>query len=65
MAGDGNVFDVSTHIRIHLCGSENSMPELRRIVELSAEARRAPRHRWSTLEKDLRAAMSSFLASRT
>jgi hypothetical protein len=40
------------------------VPELRRIAELSVEARRAPQHRWSTLEKDLRAAMSSFLASR-
>jgi hypothetical protein len=62
--GDGDVFDVATHIRIHLCGLENPMPELRRIVELSDQATRAPRHRWNALEEDLRAAMSSFLASR-
>jgi hypothetical protein len=63
--GDGNVFDVATHIRIHLCGLENSMPELSRIVELSVEATHAPRYRWNALEEDLRAAMSSFLSSRT
>jgi hypothetical protein len=62
--GDGNVFDVATHIRIHLCGLENPMPELRRIVELSVEATHAPRHRWNALEEDLRAAMNSFLSSR-
>lgn len=59
--GDGNVFDVATHIRIHLCGSENSMPELRRIVELSVQATHAPRYKWNALEDDLRVAMSSFL----
>jgi hypothetical protein len=64
IGGDGNVFDVATHIRIHLCGFENPMAELRRIVELSAEATHAPRDRWIALEKDLRAAMSSFLSSR-
>jgi hypothetical protein len=62
--GDGNVFDVATHIRIHLCGLENPMLQLRRIVELSLEATHAPRHRWNALEEDLRAAMSSFLGSR-
>jgi hypothetical protein len=65
MTDDGNVFDLATHIRIHLCGLESPVPELRRIAELSAEARRAPLQRWSKLEKDLRAAMSSFLASRS
>ena len=62
--GDGNVFDVAAHIRIHLCGLENPVPELRRIVELSVEASHAPRRRWNSLEKDLRAAMSSFLSGR-
>lgn len=62
--GDGNVFDVATHIRIHLCGFENPVPELRRIVELSAEATHASRFRWNALEEDLRGAMSSFLSSR-
>jgi hypothetical protein len=61
MAGEGNVIDVATHIRIHLCGSENSIPELRRIVELSVQARHAPRYKWNALEDDLRVAMSSFL----
>jgi hypothetical protein len=63
--GGGNVFDVATHIRIHLCGFENSMPELSRIVELSVEATHAPRFKWNALEEDLRAAMSSFLSSRS
>jgi hypothetical protein len=63
--GDGNVFDVASHIRIHLCGFDNSIPDLSRIVELSAEATRAPQHRWHALEEDLRAAMFSFLSSRT
>ena len=63
--GGGNVFDVATHIRIHLCGFENSMPELNRIVELSVEATHAPRFKWSALEEELRAAMSSFLSSRS
>jgi hypothetical protein len=61
IAGDGNVFDVATHIQIHLCGSENSIPELRRIVELSVQATHAPRYKWNALEGDLRVAMSSFL----
>ena len=62
--GDRNVFDVATHIKIHLCGLESPMPQLRRIAELSVEAEKAPRYRWNALEKDLRAAMSSFLSSR-
>ena len=64
LAGDENVFDVATHIRIHLHGAESPTPELRRIAELSAEASLAPRHRWSELEKELTAAMSSFLTMR-
>ena len=63
--GDGNVFDVATHIQIHLCGLESPMPQLRRIAELSVEAKHAPRYRWNALEEDLRAAMSSFLSSRS
>jgi hypothetical protein len=63
--GGGNVFDVATHIRIHLCGFEDSIPELNRIFELSVEATHAPRYRWNALEEDLRAAMSSFLSSRS
>jgi hypothetical protein len=41
------------------------MPELSRIVELSVEATHAPRFKWNALEEDLRAAMSSFLSSRS
>ena len=63
--GGGNVFDVATHIRIHLCGFEDSIPELNRIFELSVEATHAPRYRWNALEEDLRAAMSSLLSSRS
>jgi hypothetical protein len=63
--GDGNVFDAATHIRIHLRGFENSMPELSQIVELSVEATHAPRYRWNALEEDLRTAMSSFLSRRS
>ena len=62
--GGGSVFDVATHIRIHLCGRENSIPELRRIVELSSQAEHAPRRRWEALEEDLRAALSLFLSGR-
>jgi len=62
--GDENVCDVATHIRIHLCGFENSMPELSRIFALSVEATHAPRYRWNALEEGLRAAISSFLSGR-
>jgi hypothetical protein len=62
IAGDGNAFDVATHIRIHLRGSENSIPELHRIVELSVQAMHAPRYKWNALEDDLRVAMSSFIS---
>ena len=62
---DGNVFDVATHIRIHLCDFGSSIPELKRIVELSVEAAHAPRYRWNALEVELRTAMSSFLRLRS
>lgn len=63
ISGELNVFDAATHIRIHLCELKDSIPELDRIVELSRQAKGAPRRTWGALERELRTAMSRFLES--
>jgi hypothetical protein len=64
LQGDSNVFDAATHIRIHLCELAEPPQELRRIVSLSQQAKRAPRSAWEQLETELRDAMADFLHSR-
>jgi hypothetical protein len=59
--GESNVFDAATHIRIHLCELKDSPPELYRIVELSQQAKAAPRRTWDALEGELKTAMARFL----
>jgi len=62
--GDSNVFDEATHIRIHLCELKDPPQPLRRIVNVSNEARNAQRSEWGKLEQELTDAMSEFLRSR-
>ncbi len=58
--GDSNVFDEATHIRIHLCELKDPPPELRRIVNLSKQAKLGGR---KTLEAELKEAMAEFIDS--
>jgi hypothetical protein len=64
ISGESNVFDEATHIRIYICDLNHTPSELRPIVALSAEAKRAPRRKWKQLEQALRDAMADFLSSR-
>ena len=64
IAGEENVFNAATHIRIHLCELKEPPRELQRIVRLSKEANRAPKILWKRLEKDLNDALSEFLRLR-
>ena len=64
ISGESNVFNEATHIRTHICEWRNAPPELKPIVELSAEFEHAPRWKWKQLEQDLRDAMSKFLSTR-
>ena len=64
LAGESNVFDEATHIRIHICELREAPPELQPIVALSKESQNAPRSKWDQLEQQLRDAMSKFLATR-
>jgi hypothetical protein len=61
LAGESNVFDAATHIRIHLCELTDYPLELRRIADLAQQSRTAPRTSWNALEAELRTAMSQFL----
>jgi hypothetical protein len=59
--GQSNVFDEATYIRISLCELSDPPDTLRSIVNLSREAKNAPRYRWSRIESDLKDAFSDFL----
>ena len=59
--GDSNVFDEATYVRIHLCQLSDSPDALKRIVNLSKEARNTPRSQWSRIEADLVDAFEEFL----
>ncbi len=59
--GQSNVFDEATHVRIHLCELSEPPDSLRRIVDLSKEARNAPRSQWDRIEADLKDAFAEFL----
>jgi hypothetical protein len=64
LAGESNVFDEATHIRIHICELREAPPELQPIVALSKESKNASRLKWNQLEQQLRDAMSKFLTTR-
>jgi hypothetical protein len=60
--GGSNVFDEATYIRIHLCKLSEPPETLKSIVNLSKEARNAPRSEWGRIEADLTNAFSEFLS---
>jgi hypothetical protein len=64
LAGESNVFDEATHIRIHICELGEAPPELQAIVVLSKQSQNSPRLKWDQLEQQLRDAMSKFVAAR-
>lgn len=64
LAGETNVFNEATHIRIHICELHDPPPELQPIVALSEKSEDAPSWQWERLEKQLRDAMTQFLNSR-
>ena len=64
LAGETNVFNEATHIRIHICDWRHAPPELQPIVDLSEKSEHAPSWQWKQLEKQLREAMTQFLNSR-
>jgi hypothetical protein len=59
--GGSNLFDEATHVHIHLCELSEPPDNLRRIVNLSKEARNAPRSEWNRIEEELKNAFSDFL----
>lgn len=62
--GHSNVFDEATHIRVHLCALSEPPEPLRRIVNLSRDAKNAPRSQWGRIEAELKSAFSDFMRSR-
>ena len=62
LRGSSNVFDEATYIRIHLCHLSEPPEYLRQIVNLSKEAKNAPRLQWSHIEGDLENAFADLLA---
>ena len=64
LAGETNVFDEATHIRIHICELHDPPPELQPIVNLSKACKHPPRSQWDQLEKQLRDAMTALLQIR-
>lgn len=65
LAGETNLFNEATHIRIHICELHDAPPELQPIVALSEQAEHAPSWQWKQLENQLRDAMTQFLNSQT
>ena len=61
--GRSNVFDEATYVRIHLCKLSDSPDVLGRVVNLSKQAKNAPRSQWNRIESDLEDAFKEFLAS--
>lgn len=61
LSGKSNVFDVATHIRIHLCELADPPPELRQIVSLAQQCQRNAKRTSEDIERELRTAMSQFL----
>lgn len=65
LAGEKNVFDTATHIRIHICELHDAPPELQPIVALSEKSEHAPSWQWKQLERQLRDAMTQFVNAQT
>jgi hypothetical protein len=61
--GRSNVFDEATYVRIHLCKLADPSDVLKRVVNLSKEAKDAPRSQWSRIESNLKKAFKEFLVS--
>lgn len=61
ICGGSNVFDEATYIRIHLCKLSDPPESLRDIVNLSKEAKSAPRSDWNRIEASLKDAFTDFL----
>ena len=61
LSGDSNVFEEATYVRIHLCSLSDPPDALKPVVNLSSEARSAPRSQWSRIEADLVNAFRDFL----
>ena len=59
LAGETNLFNEATHIRIHLCEWHKAPTELQPIVALSEKAEHAPSGQGEQLEKQLRDAMTA------
>jgi hypothetical protein len=59
--GQRNVFDEATYVRVHLCELSDPPEDLRRLVNRSNEAKKAPRSQWSRIEADLKSAFLDFL----
>jgi hypothetical protein len=64
LAGETDVFNEATHIRLHICEWHEAPPELQPIVALSEQSENAPSWKWNKLEKQLRDAMAQFLSTR-
>ena len=61
--GRSNVFDEATYVRIHLCKLADPPYALKRLVDLSTEAKNAPPSQWGRIESDLKKAFREFLIS--
>jgi hypothetical protein len=64
LAGETNILNEATHIRIHLCGLHEAPLELQHIVALADRLDRAPSWQWGRLERQLSVAMTQFLHTR-
>ena len=64
LAGETDVFNEATHIRLHICKWQEAPPDLRPIVDLSEQSEHASSWKWNKLEKQLRSAMAQFLNTR-
>jgi hypothetical protein len=61
LAGETNVFNEATRIRIHICELRDAPPELQPIVALAKQSEHAPSWQWEQLEKQLHDEMTQFL----
>src|SRR5450755_520055 len=52
LAGETDVFNEATHIRLHICEWRNAPAELKPIVALSEESEHAPSWKWNRLESN-------------